>query len=84
MTDVATKPEISTGPELKVELTIDAEVLREAQRHVGSESIEATVNEALRRLVEQERERRLRAFDNLQRMAAEGLIDFDAIERSRK
>ena len=58
---------------------IDEELLAEAQRGLGTSSRNATLNAALREYVEAKRERRRKAYDNVQRMAADGEIDFEAI-----
>jgi len=71
MTDLATKP--VSEPEL------DQDLLNEARRQLSA-SPNATINEALRRLVEEERNKRREALDASQRMADEGLLDFSRIE----
>jgi Arc/MetJ family transcription regulator len=58
---------------------IDDDLLAEATRALGTTTKKDTVNEALRRAVEDSRERRRLAREDLQRMADEGLIDFDKI-----
>jgi hypothetical protein len=65
-----------SGPE------IDGELLEEAQRHLGDAWPNQAINEALRELVEDRRARRRRALENLQRMADEGGLDFDAVEEA--
>ena len=75
MTDLAEKSDLQEG--------VDQELLEEARRQVGTESNAEVINMALRHLIEERRERRLRAYDNIQRMVAEGLLDLDAIERGR-
>jgi hypothetical protein len=76
MTDLANKPDVFEG--------VDEELLEEVRRLLGATSSSEVINVALRRLVDEKRERRLRAYDNLQRMVAEGLLDLEAIERGRK
>ena len=76
MTDLATNP--ATEPEIDA-LDIDSELIEEACRQTGM-STNAVINHALRLMVNQERARRLRAYDKLQRMAAEGYFDFDALD----
>ena len=71
MTDVAIKPDAEATE-------LDEELLAEAQRQLSS-SPNATINEALQRLVDQERDRRGKAYDKLQRMADEGGLDLDAV-----
>ena len=60
---------------------IDQALLDEARRQLGGVSSSAAVGAALQHLVDQERDRRGRAYDNVQRMVAEGLLDLDAIEQ---
>jgi len=59
---------------------INQELLEEAQRQIGASSGNDAINVALRELVEDRRGRRARALENLQRIADEGGVDFDAIE----
>jgi len=74
MTDLATRPETETEEE------IDGELLAEAQRQISAPSLNAAINEALRRLVDQEREKRRAALERLQRMHDEGLFDYNRLE----
>jgi Arc/MetJ family transcription regulator len=74
MTETAVKS--NTDPE------IDEELLAEAKRHLGTGLNNEAMNIALRELVCDRRARRLRAFDDLQRMADEGAFDFDALEEA--
>ncbi|HET6479708.1 MAG TPA: type II toxin-antitoxin system VapB family antitoxin [Actinoplanes sp.] len=73
MTDLADRPDVAEG--------VDEDLLEEARLQVGAASSQEVINMALRRLVDDKRERRLRAYDNLQRMAAEGLLVLDEVER---
>jgi Arc/MetJ family transcription regulator len=57
------------------EPAIDEELLEEAQRHLGTTSRNEAINAALRDFVDQQRARRRRALENLQRMADEGVFD---------
>jgi Arc/MetJ family transcription regulator len=61
---------------------IDAELLEEAQRQLGGQSPNAAINAALRLFVDQQRDRRGRAFDRLQEMADAGGFDFTRIEEA--
>ena len=61
---------------------IDPVLLNEARQHLGEVSPNEAINAALLEFVEHWRERRGRAYDNLQRMAEEGGLDFDAIEEA--
>jgi Arc/MetJ family transcription regulator len=63
----------------KTLLDVDDDLLAEATAELGTSTKKDTVNEALRAVVETARERRRRALEDLQRMADEGLIDFDRI-----
>ncbi len=74
MTDIKIKTD--SEPE------IDRELLKEAQRHLGDLWPNQVINEALLELVEDRRARRGRAYDNLQRMAAEGGFNWDAVEEA--
>ena len=71
MTDVVTKPDSEQ---------IDEELLVEAQRQIAVASPNAAINEALRRLVKEERTRRRRALERTQQMADEGLLDFSKLD----
>ena len=68
----------------ETEPDIDEDLLVEAQRGLGTSSRNATLNAVLREYVEAKRERRPRAYDEVQRMAAEGAIDFSAIEEASR
>ena len=57
------------------DVAIDEELLEEAQRHLGTSSRNEAINAALREFVDQQRARRRRALENLQRMADEGVFD---------
>lgn len=80
MTDLATQPDARPRSEIRVELRVDAELLLEAQRQICAASPDIAVNEALRRLVEEERAKRDAARARLQQMYDEGNLDFDALE----
>ncbi|HKT04587.1 MAG TPA: type II toxin-antitoxin system VapB family antitoxin [Rugosimonospora sp.] len=71
MTETMVKKEAGTQ--------IDEELLEEARRQLGNVSPEEAINQALHELVENRRDRRGRAYDNLQRIADQGELDFDAI-----
>ncbi|XVU23276.1 hypothetical protein ACQPZJ_39410 [Actinoplanes sp. CA-054009] len=77
MTDLAVKPGDQSQVEIRVELTVNAELLLEAQRQISAESLDAAVNEALRRLVDEEREKRAAAGARLKQMYDDGDLDFD-------
>jgi Arc/MetJ family transcription regulator len=72
MTETVTKREFD--PE------IDADLLTEAQRHLGVSSPNAAINEALRRLVETEREKRRHAREQVRKMVEDGELDFRPLE----
>lgn len=63
---------------------IDEDLLVEAQRQIGAASPNSAINEALRRLVEQERAKRRQALERAQQMADEGLLDFSALEAAEQ
>jgi hypothetical protein len=71
MIDLATRPDV--GPDK------DQELLEEARRQTGAASSGDVINTALQRLVIYERERRRRAYDNVQQMVAEGALDQSAV-----
>jgi Arc/MetJ family transcription regulator len=75
MTEIAVKKQHS-------EPEIDEDLLEEAQRQIGAAWPNEAINAALRELVDDRRARRLRALENLQRMADEGGLDFDAIDEA--
>jgi|SRR5687767_12874085 hypothetical protein len=62
------------------ETQIDQESLEEAQRQLGGVTRNEAINEGLRLVGEQRRERRARALERLQAKAEEGTLDFAAIE----
>jgi len=57
---------------------IDAELLAEALRQISATSPDAAIEEALRRLVETEREKRRAALDALRQMVDDGEVTFRA------
>jgi hypothetical protein len=75
MTDLITKPDSETDSE-----TIDADLLLEAQNHLGGASPNATLNEALRLLVETKRATRREALERLRKRSDEGLFNYDALD----
>jgi hypothetical protein len=60
---------------------IDPELLEEAQRQLGDVSPDAAINEALHRLVQQERLKRREALETLRRMSDEGLFDYSVLDK---
>jgi Arc/MetJ family transcription regulator len=63
----------------KTLIDVDEDLLAEATTALGLTTKKDTVNEALRKVVEITRERRLQALESLRRMTEEGLFDFDRI-----
>jgi Arc/MetJ family transcription regulator len=63
---------------------VDEELLVEAQRQIGASSPNAAIDEALRRLVEEERAKRQAALDELRRMHDEGLFDFRLLDAAEE
>lgn len=55
MTDLPTDPDPDAGAQITIRtrITVDRELLEEAQRQISAESAEAAVNEALRRVVQE-------------------------------
>jgi Arc/MetJ family transcription regulator len=76
VTELAIKPETRSPLETRVVLTIDTDLLQEAQRQIGASSPDAAIKEALQRLVAQERAKRLAALERQQRMSDEGVFDY--------
>jgi Arc/MetJ family transcription regulator len=74
LTDLATKP--ATDPE------VDQDLLDEAQRQISAASPNAAINEALRRLVEQERAKRRRALEGLRQLHDEGAFDYGRLDEA--
>jgi Arc/MetJ family transcription regulator len=74
MTDLATDPDTDTDVE------VDAELLEEAQRQIAAPSRNAAINEALQRVVDQERAKREAALDAIRQMIADGELDFRPVE----
>jgi Arc/MetJ family transcription regulator len=63
------------------ESQIDPELLEEAQRQLGDVSPNEAINEALCRLVQQERLKRREALETLRRMSDEGLFDYSVLDQ---
>jgi Arc/MetJ family transcription regulator len=76
MTDLATSP--ITEPD------IDGELLDEAQRHLSARLPNAVINEALRRLVEEERQKRRSARARLDQMYENGEFDFTQLDAAEE
>ena len=80
LTDLATGPTTATAAEPE----IDGALLAEAQRQISAPSLNAAINEALRRLVEEERAKRRAALAKLQEMYDEGVFDFSQFDADEK
>ncbi|MCO8276932.1 type II toxin-antitoxin system CcdA family antitoxin [Actinoplanes sp. TRM 88003] len=80
--DIPTRSDLSMRRDITVSVTVDGELLLEAQRQISAESISAAVNEALRRLVEEERAKRRAAQERLRQMHEDGVFGSDADEGS--
>jgi Arc/MetJ family transcription regulator len=78
MTDLATDPDPDTDVE------VDVELLEEAQRQIAASSPNAAINEALRRLVEQERQKRQDARARLREMYEAGEFDFSQLKAAEE
>ncbi|WP_412745871.1 type II toxin-antitoxin system VapB family antitoxin [Krasilnikovia sp. MM14-A1004] len=72
MTDLAARPVAEPG--------LDEELLAEAQRQIAGNSRNATLNEALQRMVDEEREKRRAARERLQHLVDEGALDFSKLD----
>jgi Arc/MetJ family transcription regulator len=75
MIDVATKPKTET---------VDEKLFAEAQRQLPTLSSSDLINEGLRRIVEDGRERRRSARERLHKMHADGLFDYSALEAAEE
>jgi hypothetical protein len=75
MTDVVTRPEAEA---------IDEKLLAEAQRQLPALSSNDLLNEGLRRIVEEEREKRRSARERLRQMHDDGLFDYNALEAAEE
>jgi Arc/MetJ family transcription regulator len=81
LTDLATDPITESAPEPgRPEPAIDGELLAEAQRQISAPSLNAAINEALRRLVDEERAKRRAALARLQEMHDQGLFDYSQLD----
>ena len=76
MTDTVIKPD--SEPE------VDEDLLVEAQRQIAASSRNAAINEALRRLVEDERAKRRAARERLQQMDDQGLLDYSQLDAAEE
>ena len=76
LTDLATSP--------ITELEIDSDLLAEARRHLSAHSAGAAINEALRRLVEEERGKRRAARARLDQMYEDGEFDFSQLDAAEE
>ncbi|WP_212990635.1 type II toxin-antitoxin system VapB family antitoxin [Actinoplanes auranticolor] len=74
--------DLATGPITEEE--IDSDLLAEAQRHFSAHSSNAAINEALRRLVEQEREKRRAARARLNERYEAGAFDFSQLDAAEE
>jgi len=63
----------------KTLIDVDEELLAEATTALGTTTKKDTVNEALRQAVDNSRERRRRALEDMQRLVDEGGLDFDRL-----
>ena len=64
----------------KTLVDIDDELLEEATTALGTGTKKDTINEALRKVVNERRERRAQALENLQRIADEGGFNFELLD----
>jgi len=68
----------------KTLIDVDEELLAEAATAFGTTTKRDTVHEALRRSVEEARERRRAALQSLQQLVAEGGFNFDVLNELDK
>ncbi|WP_157752023.1 type II toxin-antitoxin system VapB family antitoxin [Actinoplanes derwentensis] len=76
---------MAVRPDAEVETTgtpppIDPELLEEAQRQIQAGSSNEAINEALRRMVLEERDKRRAAMESLWKMNEEGRFDYSHFE----
>ena len=64
----------------KTLIDVDEDLLAEATTALGTATKKETVNEALRKVVDESRERRAQALEDLQRIADEGGLNFDLLD----
>ena len=69
-----------TTTKTTVEAEYDEDLLEEARRHLGGTSRSEVLNTALRRFVEDEREKRRHARDQVRKMVEDGELDFRPLE----
>jgi Arc/MetJ family transcription regulator len=63
----------------KTLIDVDEDLLAEATTALGTTTKKDTVNEALRQVVDNGRERRRRALEDMQALVEEGGLDFDRL-----
>jgi Arc/MetJ family transcription regulator len=63
----------------KTLIDIDEDLLAEATTALGTTTKKDTVNEALRQVVDNGRERRRQALEDMQALVEEGGLDFDRL-----
>ena len=64
----------------KTLIDVDEDLLTEATTALGTTTKKDTVNEALRKVVDESRARRAQALENLQRIGDEGGFNFDLLD----
>jgi Arc/MetJ family transcription regulator len=64
----------------KTLIDVDDELLEEATTALGTVTKKDTINEALRKVVDESRARRAQALENLQRIADEGGFHFEQLD----
>ena len=75
MTDVVARPEAEA---------VDEKLLAEARRQLPTLSSSDLLNDGLRRIVEDEREKRRSARERLHKMHDDGLLDYSALEAAEE
>jgi Arc/MetJ family transcription regulator len=64
----------------KTLVDVDDELLEEATTALGTVTKKDTINEALRKVVDESRARRAQALENLQQIADEGGFNFELLD----
>jgi Arc/MetJ family transcription regulator len=68
----------------KTLVDVDEDLLAEATTALGTATKKDTINEALRKVVDETRARRARALQDLQQIADEGGFNFDLLDELDK
>jgi Arc/MetJ family transcription regulator len=84
MADPPDVPVTDLATRLTTDVDLDEELLEEAQLQLQAPTANAAINEALRRLVGDERQKRREAREQLRRMYEEGVFDFSKLDAAEE